>query len=79
MDALGIQTMKFGESRWSSGGPEDIRCWEGLSMRHGILKFGLFKMCVLMFQFAKVADMGLRASSSDKSAGVMIPHLRKRF
>lgn len=35
MDALGIQTMKFGESRWSSGGPEDIRCWEGLSMRHG--------------------------------------------
>lgn len=32
-DEIGIRSLKFGDSHWSHGSPDDLQCWEGYSKR----------------------------------------------
>ncbi|PYH28518.1 uncharacterized protein BO87DRAFT_381261 [Aspergillus neoniger CBS 115656] len=34
-DALGVRSLKYGNSPWLFGDPEYLGCWEGISLRHG--------------------------------------------
>jgi len=38
VDALGIRTLRFGDSPWFCGGPESLKCWEGITRRRGATK-----------------------------------------
>ena len=35
VDFLGVRSLRFGDSSWSFGDPESIRCWEGFNRRRG--------------------------------------------
>ncbi|PGH11461.1 hypothetical protein AJ79_04836 [Helicocarpus griseus UAMH5409] len=43
VDALGIRSIKYGDSPWFFGGPGSLFCWEGLSIRQGNRKIRIIR------------------------------------
>lgn len=43
VDLLGIRSLRFGDSEWSSGHPGSIRCWEGFNKRREATKIRIVR------------------------------------
>lgn len=39
VDSLGVRSVRFGGSPWSSGDPKSVKCWEGFSRRRAAKTF----------------------------------------